>query len=48
MIRASALIPEPAMPMMCTRPSSAAAGTTSVAAVDTSAAPGAAQPAGRS
>ena len=31
MIRARLLIPDPAMPIMCTRPSSVAAGTTSVA-----------------
>lgn len=42
-MRASALIPEPAMPMMCTRPRSASAGIRSVAALRTSAAPGAFQ-----
>ena len=47
-MRASALIPDPAMPMMCTRPSSASGGMTSVAALRTSAAPGAAQSSGRS
>ncbi len=45
--RASALMPAPAIPMRCTRPSEASGGTTSVAALRTRAAPGAAQSAGR-
>ncbi len=45
-MRASALIPEPAMPMMCTRPRSAGAGFRSVAALRTGAAPGASQSSG--
>ena len=47
-MRASALIPGPAMPTMCTQPRSASAGIRSVAALRTSAAPGAFQSSGRS
>jgi hypothetical protein len=47
-MRASALIPQPAMPMMRTRPAPATAGIRSVAALRTSAAPGASQSPGRS